>query len=230
MSLRERAHADELMDDPALAPEIYARVLNDLAEVNRLILSARPTIGFLAQLLRDRKSFRLLDVGFGQGDMLRAIARWAAQRGKAAELVGIDLNLNSAPVARAATPPGLAIDYRTGDYATLAGKGFDVIISSLVAHHMTHDQLVTFLRFMEAEARLGWMINDLHRLRLAYIGFPILATAMRWHPIVRHDGQLSVARSFRREDWQPLLAETGLSDKARVVRRFPFRLCVERMR
>ena len=54
--------------------------------------------------------------------------------------------------ARAHTPPGTAITWRTGDYAELAGGGWDAIVSSLVAHHMTQAQLVAFLRFMEAEA------------------------------------------------------------------------------
>jgi hypothetical protein len=105
------------------------------------------------------------------------------------------------------------------------------VISSLVAHHMTHDQLVAFLRFMEAEARIGWFVNDLHRHRVAHLGFPLLAGIMRWHPIVRHDGTLSIARSYRPAEWPPILAEAGIArDAARVVRTFPYRLCVERLR
>ena len=94
---------------------------------------------------------------------------------------------------------------------------------------MTHEQLVDFLRFMEAEAKLGWLINDLHRHRFAYLGFPLLARLMRWHPIVRHDGRLSIARSYRPHEWASILAEAGVRD-ARVYRAFPFRLCVERLR
>jgi 2-polyprenyl-3-methyl-5-hydroxy-6-metoxy-1,4-benzoquinol methylase len=231
IDLSRRADAEELMDDPALAPAVYARVLNDLAQVNRLTLSARPTIGFLRRALGDVPRFRLLDVGFGHGDMLRSISDWAGKRGIVAELVGIDLNPKSADVARAATPADMAIDYRTGDYRTLGGEGFDFVISSFVAHHMTRSQLIDFLRFMEGEARIGWMVNDLHRHRFAHLGFPVLAAAMRWHPIVRHDGRLSIARSFRAAEWRDLLAEAGVSlDQAEIRRRFPFRLCVERQR
>lgn len=225
-SLAVRAEAEELMDAPDLDPAVLAAVLKDLAQVNRVTLAARPTLAFLARVLRGRERFRLLDVGFGDGDMLRVIARWAARRGLAAELVGIDLNPASLPAARARTPAALAIDYRAGDYAELAGEGWDVVVSSLVAHHMTRVQLVTFLRFMEAEARLGWMVNDLERNRFAHWGFPVLATMFRWHPIVKHDGTLSIARSYRAPEWTPLLEEAGVD--ARVARRFPFRLCVER--
>lgn len=226
-SLARRAEAEELMDAPDLDPAVLAAVLADLAKVNRVTLAARPTLAFLDRVVRGQDRVRLLDVGFGDGDMLRAIARWAQRRGIGAELVGVDLNAASLPAARARTPADLPIRYVTGDYAALAGERWDVVISSLVAHHMSRDQLLHFLRFMEAEARLGWIVNDLRRSRFAYHGYPLLAALMRWHPIVRHDGQLSIARSFREAEWASLLAQAGV-EGARVARRFPFRLCVER--
>lgn len=224
-----RVHAEEAMDDPALDPVVYAAVLRDLARVNRVTMAARPTLAFLSGIAGRGDRLKLLDVGYGDGDMLRRIARWAAAKGVKAELVGIDLNPRSETIARADTLPDLPIDYRTGDYADLAGQGWDVIVSSLVAHHMSHDQLIAFLRFMEAEAARGWFVNDLHRHRFAHRGYPLLATLLRWHPIVRADGTLSIARSYRPSEWPPILAEAGISE-ARVRRRFPFRLCVERLR
>ncbi|MGN7159090.1 methyltransferase domain-containing protein [Sphingomonas sp. SAFR-052] len=217
------------MDDPALDPAVYAAVLRDLARVNRVTMAARPTLAFLSGIARRGDRLKLLDVGYGDGDMLRRIARWAAAKGVEAELVGIDLNPRSETIARADTPPGLPITYRTGDYADLAGQGWDVIVSSLVAHHMSHDQLVAFLRFMEGEAAHGWFVNDLHRHRFAHRGYPLLATLLRWHPIVRADGTLSIARAYRPSEWPPILAEAGIAD-AQMRRRFPFRLCVERRR
>ena len=225
MTLAVRAEAEELMDADDLDPATYAAVVGDLARVNTVTLAARPTLGFLDRVVTGRR-LRLLDVGFGDGDMLRRIARWAARRGVEAELVGVDLNPRSAPAAAAHTPPDLPIRYRTGDYASLAG-GWDVIVSSLVAHHMSRVQLVAFLRFMAAEARVGWLVNDLHRHGFAHRGFPLLARIARWHPIVRHDGALSIARSYRPAEWPPILAEAGVAD-ARIFRAFPFRLCVER--
>jgi 2-polyprenyl-3-methyl-5-hydroxy-6-metoxy-1,4-benzoquinol methylase len=229
MSLTVRAQQEERMDDPALDAATYAAVLRDLARVNGVTMAARPTLNFLERAIGDRRSFRLLDVGFGDGDMLRRIARWAKARGIAAQLVGIDLNARSAAIARADTPPGLSIDFRMGDYADLAGEGWDMIVSSLVAHHMTHAQLVAFLRFMDAESRLGWFVNDLHRHGFAHFGFPLLATLMRWHPIVNADGTLSIARSYRPAEWPPILAEAGVTG-ATVSRVFPFRLCVSKTR
>jgi len=172
---------------------------------------------------------RILDVGFGDGDMLRRIAHWAKARHQSVELVGIDLNPRSAEAAMTRTSASLPITYRTGDYADLAGEPWDVILSSLVAHHMTHDQLVTFLRFMDQHAKRGWFINDLHRHAFAYAGYPLLARICGWHRIVREDGTLSIARSYRPGEWPPLLAEANINN-ARVFRTFPFRLCVEAIR
>ncbi|RZT57302.1 2-polyprenyl-3-methyl-5-hydroxy-6-metoxy-1,4-benzoquinol methylase [Sphingomonas sp. BK036] len=226
MTLATRSQAEELMDADDLDAATYADVVGDLASVNTVTLARRPTLDFLARATAGRKTFRLLDVGFGDGDMLRRIARWAAARGIEAELVGVDLNPRSEQAARA---HGGDIRYVTGDYADLADEPWDVIVSSLVAHHMTRNQLVAFLRFMERHASAGWFVNDLHRHGFAHWGFPILATVARWHPIVRHDGTLSIARSYRPDEWPPILSDAGIST-ATVRRVFPFRLCVERLR
>ena len=226
MTLAVRAQAEELMDADDLDPAVYADVVADLARVNAVTLAARPTMAFLKRAVTGRR-LRLLDVGFGDGDMLRRIERWAMKRGIEAELVGVDLNPRSEQAARAHTSADSRIRWVTGDYADQGGE-WDAIVSSLVAHHMNHDQLVAFLRFMDANARC-WLVNDLHRHGFAHAGFPLLARLARWHPIVRHDGTLSIARSYRPTEWSAILHEAGI-DHARVYRTFPFRLCVDTLR
>ena len=229
-SLATRSRQEEQMDAPGLDPAVYERVLHDLARVNRWTFTAWPTIAFLNRAIGDARHFSLLDVGFGDGDILRAVARWARRRGISAQLVGVDLNEKSLAAARHATPPDLRIDYRAGDYLDQP-EPFDFIISSQVTHHMTDAQLMTFLRHMEAKAGRGWLICDLHRHGFAYRGFPILARLLRVHRIVREDGQLSIARAFRPAEWRALLEQAGIEPGAvRIVRRFAFRLCVERIR
>ncbi|HEX6376804.1 MAG TPA: methyltransferase domain-containing protein [Allosphingosinicella sp.] len=228
-SLRQRARDDEQMDDPSLDPKVYDAVLKGLGRVNFWTFAARPTLAFLARATSGRHGFSLLDVGSGEGGMLRAIAKWARRRGLAAELTGVDLNPKSESVARAATPDDLSIVYRTGDYRQL-GR-FDFVVSSLVAHHMSDAQLRDFLRWMEGNAVQGWFVNDLHRHGFAYFGFPLLAALLRVHRIVRQDGRLSIARAFRPSDWGAILADAGIPEGAARVRRyFPYRLCVERLR
>lgn len=232
-SLRAPIDAEEEMDAVELAPARYARVLADLSRINALTLAARPTLGFLDRVTVravGTRPWRILDVGFGSGDMLARIARWGSKRGVALDLVGVDLNPKSAPVAEARL--GGRAQLITGDYRDLAGQGWDIILSSLVTHHMSAVQRTEFLRFMDAESARGWLVNDLHRQRLPFAGYPLLA-ALAWvDPIVRRDGQLSVGRSFRRAEWQAMLAD-ALPDSAaevRLFRSFPYRLCVERIR
>ena len=230
-SLSVRSRQAEQMDADDLDPAVYAAVIGDLARVNKLLMTARPTIGFIRRALAERTRFKLLDVGFGQGDMLRSIARWAKRKGIEAELVGIDLNPRSVAAARPVTPAELPISYRTGDYADCAGESWDFVISSSVTHHMSDAQIHAFLRFMERETAMGWYINDIRRHWFAYYGFPLLARLMFWHRMVRQDGQLSIARSFREDEWWRLVLDSGIDPlNVSVVRRFPFRLCVERPR
>jgi len=226
--LKQRVRDEEQMDHPSLDPLVYDEVLKGLGRVNAWTFAARPTLAFLARATRGRAGFSLLDVGSGEGGMLRVIAKWARRRGLEARLTGVDLNPKSESVARAMTPDDMPIRYRTGDYRGL-GR-FDLVVSSLVAHHMTDGQLRDFLRWMEGSTDRGWFVNDLHRHAFAYYGFPLLATLLRVHRIVREDGQLSIARSFRPADWRSILAEAGVAGGAAVRRYFPFRLCVERLR
>jgi len=228
--LKIRCRDEEQMDSAELDRATYARVLHDLARVNRWTFTAHPLFAFLNRAAKGLGRFRLLDVGFGEGDLLRRVAVWAKRRGIAASLVGIDINPRSAAIARAVTPPDLRIEYLTGDYHTFLG-GFDFIVSSQVTHHMTDLQLHDFLQFMEARTLRGWLISDLRRHAFAYYGFPLLAWLLGVHRIVREDGQLSIARSFRKRDWCEILHAAGMAKRGvRLVHRFPFRLSVERVK
>ncbi len=231
-SLRAPIEAEEEMDAVELAPARYTRVLADLSRINALTLAARPTLGFLERVrargVGDRP-WRILDVGFGSGDMLARIARWGERRGVVLDLTGVDLNPKSAPVAEARL--GEQVRLMTGDYRDLTGQNWDIILSSLVTHHMTRAQRTEFLRFMERESARGWLVNDLHRQRLPFAGYPLLATVAGVDPIVRRDGQLSVGRSFRHAEWLAMLADAlpQTASTVRIFRSFPYRLCVERV-
>ena len=109
-------------------------------------------------------------------------------------------------------------------------RGYDVVLSSLFTHHLGDADVVRYIRWMEASAARGWFVNDLHRHWVAYHGFRALSAAAGWHRFVRHDGPLSVARSFRRTEWHGLLRQAGLAGVAEVRWHLPFRFCVGRVR
>ncbi len=230
MSLAQRSREAEVMDDPSVPQADYARCLHDLAAVNRVTFTHRPTLRWLDTLTRDLPpdtEVTILDVACGEGDLLRAIHRWAQRRGRRVRLAGIDLNPRSAVAAAAQTPPGMAIEWRTGDvFAHVPEPPPDLIVTSQFTHHLDDADIVRFLRWLDRHARRGWFIADLHRNGFAYWGFGLLATVARWHPIVRSDGMISVARSFRRADWARLLAEAGI--EAAVSWHLAFRWCVDR--
>jgi SAM-dependent methyltransferase len=230
-----RSFEAELMEAPDASAADLAACLDDLAAANTVTRARPPTLAWLARATRalaPGQGFSLLDVGYGQGDMLRAICAWASKAGLQPRLTGVDLIPASAAAAAAATDPLLPIEYVVGDVFDYApDHPVDYIVSSLVAHHMTDEQLVRFIQLMERTAGKGWFVNDLHRHRLAFYGFKALAALARWRRFVRHDGPISVARAFRRTDWERLLAEAGLPPGAAVIEwRFPFRLCVGRIR
>jgi SAM-dependent methyltransferase len=245
--LSRRADLDqvtELMDGPCSYEELRA-CLRDIAKVNTLTLAHRPTLAFLERATErriaddasgaystiDSGPIRIVDVGCGDGDMLRRIDRWAAARNLEVELTGVDLSADAIQAALPATPATSRIEWIAGDWASYPVDTTDIIVSSLLTHHLPEEEIVRFLRWMEATARRGWFINDLHRRAVPYWVFTGMAAVAGWHPFVRHDGPVSIRRSFVEEDWQRMCAEAGLdADSVQVVANWPARLCVERLR
>ena len=228
MGLATRSDAAERMDTDCVDYQDYRRCLADLAQVNTVTLTHRPMLAWLRRETASLGQFSLLDVACGHGDALRRIRRWCDRRGMSAQLTGIDLNPWSAHAAREATPEAAAILYRVGDVFAFDER-FDFIISSQFTHHLSDDDVVRFMHWMDAHARRGWFIGDLHRHWFPYYGFGLLAWLARWHPFVGSDGRISIARSFVTEDWQRLIRHAGLTEADVAVRwHVPFRLCVSR--
>lgn len=227
-----RSSEPEWMDGEDVTQEDFAGCLADLDRVNTLTLTRRPTLAFVAEALSaapEGSEPVIVDVGFGAGDMLRAIEGLCRRKGYRARLVGIDLNPRSERYARACTAADSVIQYRTGDlYDWPASEPLDLVISSQVTHHMDDAEIVRFLGWMENRTRLGWFVNDLHRHWFAFHGFRLLATLMRWHPMVRHDGAISVLRSFNRAEWERLLAAAGLDGKVSIAWNLMFRYGIAR--
>jgi len=231
MDFSARVDVPEVMDAPELDAAVYQRCLNDLAAVNRVTFTHRATLRWLQVATRNLSpgaGLAILDVAYGQGDLLRAIAGWAAKRGLKARLSGVDLNPRSKLAAEAATPTG-GIAYYTGNvFDFTPAERPDFIVTSQFTHHLSDPQIVRLLRWLDETAVRGWHIADLHRHRLAYHGFPVLARLFGWHEIVRKDGAASIARSFKRRDWEKMLREAGVS--AEVTWRLPFRYCVSKVK
>jgi SAM-dependent methyltransferase len=235
LDFARRAELVELMDEPCSYEELRG-CLHDIARVNRLTFAYRPTISWVEELVgaypNSSRTLRVVDVGCGYGDTLRKIGAWATKRGIAVALTGIDLNPDAIRAAKEATPPAQRIEWIVGDALSDATAGeIDVVVCSLLTHHLTDPQVVHFLRWMERTARLGWFINDLHRQRMPYHLFRLLARFTNWHPFVKNDGPVSIRRSFVVEDWQNLCTAAGLAAESVSINEYrPARLCVGRLK
>jgi 2-polyprenyl-3-methyl-5-hydroxy-6-metoxy-1,4-benzoquinol methylase len=222
--LSTRSTLPEELDNDTTDLATYQRVIAELAVCNRLTLTHRPTLRWLQRATKGMTEFSVLDVGYGDGDLLRAIAKWADQRGMKVKLSGIDLNPRSSVAARNATPASMQIDYQTGCVFSYAPpEPVDFIVSSQVTHHFTDEQVVNFVAWLEKNSARGWHIADLHRHRMPYYAFPVVCRLMGWHRIIRGDGMISIARSFRRNDWESYLAKAAVQAD---VSWHMFRYCV----
>ena len=227
--LAQRSQQPELMDGPGLGdPVLQARVLADLAVVNRATRTHQPVLNFLRQVwagLPRGAPVSVLDIGSGEGDLLRAIWHLAGREKRPVQLTGLDMHPHSTHAAQQATPAAMGIRFITGDVFEHTPDAADCIVSSQLSHHLTDAQIIDFLRWQQQHARLGWCIADLRRHWLPYLGFRWLARLAGWHRVVRIDGTRSIARACTEAEWHVLLQQAGVP--AQVQRHLPFRLTVQ---
>jgi SAM-dependent methyltransferase len=220
----------ELMDGDCSYDDFHG-CLRSLEQVNRWLLGYRPTLTWLEHLPGDHhEPVHIVDVGSGGGDLLRQIAGWAQRRGTAVQLTGIDLNPHAARAAAESTPKELQIAWVTGDaLAYRPDEAVDIVVNSLLTHHLEDEGVIALLHWMEATAKVGWFINDLERSASSSRLFKWAAVMAGWHRFVQHDGPVSFRRAFREEDWTRLLTAANIPQKSVTVEHWrPGRLCVGR--
>lgn len=211
--LRHRSTQPELLDGAGIPFADIAANMRELDVINTRLGGHRITVKGVAALLRRRAAGstpHIVEIGCGGGDNLRAIGRWAARQGIPVRLTGVDYNPEC--IAYAAQRPGnenirfLCSDYRAASW----NEPPDIVFSSLFCHHFTDGQLPEQLRWMRAQGRLGFFINDLHRHPLAWYSIRLLTRLFSKSYLVKNDAPLSVQRSFRRAEWQRLFEEAGI--------------------
>ncbi|HVF56027.1 MAG TPA: methyltransferase domain-containing protein [Pyrinomonadaceae bacterium] len=217
----------EHLDKGDYTPEEYEGCMVELRRVNRWLGDARALRrAVLPEIGRDAsRSFTLLDVGAGSGELLREVALWARAKDRSAHLVGLELNARSARAVLEESKEFAEIACVRGDALRLPfGDGaFDYVMCSLFTHHFDDERVVALLREMSRVARRRIYVIDLHRHRIAYLFYTTVARLFLRNRLIREDGALSILRSFVPEELRRLAARAGLA-KTRVERRFPYRL------
>jgi SAM-dependent methyltransferase len=237
IDLSRRNNLTQLMDSADTDFETFRACLVDLSKVNYLTLAYRPTLRFFEHLARSGRlpadrSITVVDVGSGFGDMVRKIDRWAVRRGFKVDLTGVDQNPLSARAAEEVTALGRPIRFVAANiFAYKLPSQVDIVISSLMTHQMDDTSLIRFLSWMEANAAIGWFVNDLRRSALAYHLFYVTSRVLGFHEFVRNDGPISIACAFDVADWRRLLDSAGIPRAAaKISKAFPYRLCVSRLK
>jgi SAM-dependent methyltransferase len=234
LDLRHRRDEPEWLDGTDIDPVELEKVLRGLAKFNGAFLGHYPILKWLRTAIKASAKegpLTIVDVGCGYGDLLRAIRRLSRRNNVELDLIGIDLNPETIRIARAATDPADRIDFRVMNiFEFPRSTPVDFIVSSLLAHHLSDSDVTNFLRLMETVARRGWLIYDLQRHRFLYHFIGLVGRLARLHPMVVRDGQISVARSLTRSEWEERIATAGISPADATIRWFFFRFLIERLR
>lgn len=217
----------ERIDTGDYTTEEYERFLREIRFINRYLgdnLTLKKTL--LREIERQNLSeFSVLDIGAGSGEMLRAIAEFARKNNRKSRLYGIDLNEISAQITHKNSRNFAEINSIRADAFRLpfADKSLDYAICSLFTHHFQDAEIIKILKEMQRISRKEIFVFDLHRHFLAYLSYKIFCILFRISPLVRHDGSLSILRSFKPYELQSLGENAGLENIS-VGRYFPFRL------
>jgi ubiquinone/menaquinone biosynthesis C-methylase UbiE len=229
IDFKRRSYELEYIDTGDYTPDEYQGCIVELKRVNRWLGDTRTLRRTLLREVEERRlrEFSVLDVGAGSGELLRATAAWARKTKRSAKLVGLELNPDSARAMETDSADFPTLSAVQGDAFELpfAEKQFDFVISSLFTHHLTDNQVVAVFREMARVARLGICVIDLHRHPIAYYFYTTIGRLILYNRLLRHDGALSILKSFKPRELLALARQAGLSN-ARVERHFPYRLVI----
>ena len=234
-----RIHDRELLDEPRQEPDELAASLRQVAQANRLVGGTRALRRHLAHHLdrtprgpsaRRHRVSTVLDVGTGNGELAWALEQWSISRSTPVRVVGVDFHRDVIRVAGSlAADRGWRAQLVRGDAMALpfADDSFDVVTCTLTLHHFGDEDAIRALGEMARVARGVVLVNDLERRPLNYWAARGLSwTLWRQNRLTRHDGPLSVLRSFTSRELLDLGQRAGLLSPT-VRRHVPFRLVLE---
>jgi len=199
-----RSDETEIMDDLDMGGPLVIDALDHLATINKWLGGNLVTINGIEKLLKNHaknEEVIILDLGCGNGDMLRQVADFGRKRGYNFKLIGIDANPTTVNYARDLSQNYPEISYSQQDIFSkeFQSVAYDIALCTLFLHHFKDDFILKFVETLTRNAQTGVVINDLHRHPLAYILFQLLSIFIKNH-VVKTDGLISILRAFKRQD------------------------------
>jgi len=223
----------EIIDGPPVPFKEMASCMTDISRVNALFGGRMVTMIHVKRLLAALPADRLvtvLDVGTGAGDIPRELVRWARRESRRIRVFALDRDAATLRIAGALARDYPEISLLRGDALSLPvrSRAVDLTISAMTLHHLEPEPGVQYLAEMDRAARVGFVVNDLARSRVAHWVVWLITRFITRSAISRHDGPLSVKRSYTPREVSGLCEQAGL-EGVDVVHHWPYlRLCAVR--
>jgi len=205
-SSKYRSTQPEIMDEFDLKGEEMKKVLTDLKSVNKWLGGNNVTLDGIKELLPQSPSNKaitvIMDVGCGDGEMLRACARYAKKNNYYFKLIGLDANSFILEEAKQRSKNFSNIEYHTLDVFSeeTMYPEVDIILCTLFLHHFSTEKIIDYLKKIVPETNYGVVVNDLHRSWLAFQLFRLVSKFILKTKTARYDGLVSVARGFKKKE------------------------------
>lgn len=206
MQLTIRNSEVELMDNPDLDIQELKNVFADINRANALLGGNQISLNALWELIKteEKKSYTILDMGCGDGYMLREAALYLRKRNVKAEFIGIDLREDILFIAKEASKGFPEIRYQKQDVLALNPDEFrcDVLLCTLTMHHFNNAEIKVFLDKFIAISTMGVVINDLQRSGIACALFKVFRFLFLKTNIAKKDGLTSIQSGFLKAELQ----------------------------
>jgi SAM-dependent methyltransferase len=216
-----------MMDLPGQPKDLLIDDLRNLRMINRYLGNYGNVLRGLARLVNpaELRSFSLLDVGTGSGDIPKAIVDWARRRRIVARISALERDPVSVAQAAGQTEGYREITLLRADGMAppFGTASFDFVLVSQLLHHFSDDGIVASLRTWASLARRGIIISDLVRHPLAYHGIRILTKSFTRNTMTQTDAPRSVQRACTIGEWHALFRRADIGE-VHVEWTIPFRV------
>jgi|TARA_B110000438_G_C15810124_1_gene649235 SAM-dependent methyltransferase len=221
---------DELLDLDEAPYEEVQDSLQDVAKVNRYLSGYRVLLQHVEPFLRSHKAnhpFRVLDAATGSADQPMALVELARRIGVPIQITAIDINAKMLKLAQEEVAHYPEIQLVQCDILRLPFRDdeFDLAVNSLSLHHFSWDKAVKILRTIYKAGRLGMVVNDLHRSRIAHTTIFILTRIFTRNRLTRYDAPVSVMNAFTPKEFCELAQQAEI-DPYEIHRHFPYRIAL----